>query len=405
MSAEERYEDVESCLFRGFLTAQGKLGDIPVVFKSINHHEYRRLQSYGKSEDVVNAAMVALSLYLFDFTNVLARREVYLPKLIKDLRKVPQSVMKPVVDLLSDLNNRASKSLLLIEGYSYENQSRHLWRSFKGSGLTSTEVTGIPGTDLLGLNICQQLWVSLNEMEDLRERMEIEWDNAKFIASAYNPKGVKSIDNHDKSRRRRLEEHREQVRKRGRGEDEGLLRISAESVDDLAEQYRKTMAGELDHHDRVIQAHEEAVRQRWAEQQAQQERARLELKEHRDQLQIDDGPRRVYLVTADSEISRWKERKQEAFEKAQKRVKENPDLLPDAQRHQMAEKWGLLPEEAPTNSILDDNIQIIEPDSKNSEADELPMIYDPVAEILPEEERKRHLQALRSFLDKDKGDS
>lgn len=404
MTNRDRYEDVETCLFRGFLTAHGKLGDIPVVFKSINHHEFSRLRSYGETETVSNAAMVALSLYLFDFTNVLARREDHLPKLLKDLIKVPPQVMKPVVNILSDLNNRAAKSLHLIEGYSYENSSRHLWRAYKGRSLTDPEITGIPGTEFLGMNICQQLWISLNQMEDQREQAEMEWDNAKFIASAFNPKGVKSIDNHDKSRRRRLEEHREQIRKRGRGEDEGMVRISAESVDDLAEQYRKTMAGEWDHHDRVIQAHEEAVRERWRQQQEAQERARLELKEQRDKLQIEDGPRRAYLVTAESEIDRWRDRRERALSRAQKRVQDNPDLLPDAQRHQMAEKWGLLPERGPTNSILDDSIQVIEPDLKNPEAADLPPIYDPVASHLPEDVRRQHLQALKAMMDKE-GDS
>jgi hypothetical protein len=129
-------------------------------------------------------------------------------------------------------------------------------------------LTGVAGTQLLGLNTYQKFWMATNSYEDLRIQREIDWDYAKFIGSCSNPKGVQKVDNSDKARRKAEEEERELIR-RGGIRDGDTIRIAANSVDDLMHQMEQTMKGEKDWHDNTIDDHEKKLREDYARKKAE----------------------------------------------------------------------------------------------------------------------------------------
>ena len=147
-------------------------------------------------------------------------------------------------------------------------------------------MTGIAGTDHLGLSSHQVAWVWLNEEEDERLRSEEQWSFSKFIASASNAKGVKKLDGKDKARLKRIKEERQRIIA---GESyQGPQRIEPHSVKELKKQLVADLEGTKDLHDRIIDAYEASIQKRRADHRLRQEElveeARLKRESELDSL-------------------------------------------------------------------------------------------------------------------------
>jgi hypothetical protein len=273
----EIYKDVDPILFRGFLTVAATINGVPFVFKSLNHHEFEWLaltqQLHTRDVAAVQryySMFLAYGVALVDGVNVLKARDERLHELAEFFGSLPKEAQQKVVRHLSEINRRANRAVLLVEPYMLENRSRMRWVQVKGLDLSATAITGFEGTQSLGLNWGQLSWRALNNLEDLRENAEREWENAKFVASSMAGKGMQRIYNADK--RRRQEARTEQIERR-----EKILRFAllnepmdeqkqtgtvlvARSVAELTKQLERDLTGEKDWHDRVIEDHENRVR-------------------------------------------------------------------------------------------------------------------------------------------------
>ena len=154
-----------------------------------------------------------------------------------------------------------------------ESTSRLRWAQLQGVDLTSTAVSGIPGSAILGLNWSQLMWRALNYFEDLRGQYEADWENAKFVAGAMVGKGMSKVHSSDRSRKEK--ERTDKIARKdkllrhvllgeamdGSSKESGTRVQVANSVPELAEQLQADLRGEKDWHDQVIEAHEQRVRQ------------------------------------------------------------------------------------------------------------------------------------------------
>jgi len=285
------WAELEKYLFSGFLTSSSLVQGRTFVFKTLNANEVRLIdymRPYGATTPEARAAFrgafVAYSVFMVDGQNVLHDRPRHIARLIKAVGRISPAVQGKVVENLTALNKKASRLFPLTEPYSYESRSRYRWLQMKGGPVHSHLYTGIPGTDELGMNYCQQVWTAMNNIQDLREDLERDWANAKFVGSCFAGKGIRSIDEKDKMRREKERTEREEEKMKalhaylnrlsgveepaetvslpdGR-QAEVARRFRADSVEDLAEQLSASLSGEKDFHDSVIEAKERVLRAR-----------------------------------------------------------------------------------------------------------------------------------------------
>lgn len=287
---DEVWADLESYLYQGFLSGSAYFYDKTFVFKTLNHHELRLIQfvrplrvSPIGLRDAYRSLFIAHSTMMVDGENVLPGRPRRVSRLSRIFSRMDSGVLERIMDQLSALNERASRLHPLTEVYVHENRSRFRWLHSMGSPVHSPANTGIAGTDEIGMNYCQQAWSALNRLLDVRERMERDWTNAKFVGSCFAGKGVRAIDERDKARRERERTELEELKMRllhsylnrtsskETGEVVSLPdgrsasvvgRFRADSAEELRDQLQRSLSGEKDHHDLVVEQQMRHVHER-----------------------------------------------------------------------------------------------------------------------------------------------
>ncbi len=280
------WEDLESYLYSGFLTSHAKLVERSFVFKTLNHLEVQSISYLRPAggtpadvQDSYRAAFIAYSVFYIDGQSALSDRPRHISRLIKTVKKLPSRVQDEIIIRLGALNEKASRLHPLTEVYVHENRSRFKWLQLKNTSVHLSSSTGVPGSEFLGMNYCQQAWTALNHLVDQREVMDAEWSNAKFIGSCFNGKGVRGVDEKDRGRREKERDEREEKKMKvlfrylnrlPAGSDGPPAEVvlpdgrkasvvksfRAETVDELSEQLSAALSGEKDHHDRVVEAKE-----------------------------------------------------------------------------------------------------------------------------------------------------
>lgn len=297
---EKVWRELEEYLYTGFLYSPARVLGRSFVLKSVNHLELRNINmmrpAAGSPPQVratFRAAMIAHSLFIIDGVNVLHNRADHFDKLMRVVSAIPAQIQDKIVENISYINARAMRLHPLVEPYCQDNRSRFHWMQLGSVPLHSSKITGIPGTDDLGMNHCQQTWTALNRLADIREEAEKQWAYAKFVGSCFNGKGVRQVDEQDKARKNRERQEFEENRMRvirdylnkssgQRDESADLIlpdgrkaivegRFRAESAEDLAEQLSAALSGEKDAHDIIIEQHfKRAMREKEERERGQQ---------------------------------------------------------------------------------------------------------------------------------------
>jgi len=349
----EVYKDVEPMLYRGFLTVSADINGVLFVFKSLNHHEFELLR-FSAGERSSNAfwnSFLAQAVFMVDGHNILSDREKWTPKLADLFAGLPKDARAKIIRYVSEVNRRSSSAVVLTEAYAMELASRYRWMQLKGLDLTSIAVTGIDGTQRLGLNWAQQLWLALNHADDRNELHEREWENSKFVASCFAGKGIQKVYNQDNERRRKDKEERSSRKDRvlreiilGEVSDSRTLKIpgavitAPKTVEELAHQLENDLRGNKDWHDKVINAHETNIRQRSNERRVQlEEVARESAVQFGDQSIIGGSDLRgLSLQEMEKQMA---SRKQLQAQRAA-RMQVHPEDT-DEKTQQFLEKWGM----------------------------------------------------------------
>lgn len=398
MARHPDYSDVEAMLFRGFLTLPAELNGVPVVFKTLNTQEHDLTELYTSftdaedSEKQRTAYFLAYSVFLFNRINILADREAYLPMLVDEFLDLPKYLTELLLRRLSRLNHRATETIEKIEAYSFGASSRQNWYAYRGCTLNDQRVTGICGTENLGVNYHQKLWIFHNTTEDIQQEYERDRELAKFQASVHAPKGIKRIDAKDRDRRRKDERRKESLYM-GEGKSavtsegpNGEIKVSDESVDDLLVQMKRSIEGQKDFHDHVIEAHEARIRAQY-EAERQQRRARREEARKRREAQLDGVRSKDPFLFYDEEEVQEKVAQQQRRKSEHIREGRYRSHAAFEQRGEHLSKWQIIDDEQEqtpskksdspfAGTVLEDHYRVVEEDVSRPDDLDYPDLLD-----------------------------
>lgn len=269
----------------GFLTHPVRVGDASFELRSLLPGDLLLLNSRMRVPNTDwRAWMVATSAWLINGYCMLGSTNS-VPQVMDEISQLPPRVLEVLFSLVVGLYKRATKALSSIESFCYETHSRYLWRAFGGSsgGWNINTHAGLPETANLGTNNIQRMWIAHNVYEDLTDKADQEWEGFKLVASAMSPKGVEKLNRHDKSRRNEDRQRRQEAMDKFYYEQLGItlgrdgvltedgIRLPRKSVDELSDEMKRWVAGDIDEHDRIVEAYKEQVLARHdAEQQARE---------------------------------------------------------------------------------------------------------------------------------------
>lgn len=239
----------------------------------------------------------------------------------------------------------------MMEVFSMESQSRLRWAQCHDLDLTSTAVSGVRGTENLGLNWGQLTWRAINYFEDRQGRFEQEWENAKFIASATTgSKGMSKVNAQDKQRRERDESERFKRRdevlravifgeKSSTDAKKGAPVKAAHTVDELATQLEKDLTGEKDFHDMVVEAHEKRIQETRNQRDQQLQKLRqAHVKRYGDKAVVGGADTTLRGLTP-AEVAARIQQRQERTARRLAAHEAHPEMF-DPKMSQFHEKWA-----------------------------------------------------------------
>jgi hypothetical protein len=298
-----------------------------------------------------------------DGVNVLADRRQLIPQLADTFSKIPYKARQRVIRHISEINRRAANAVILAEAYAMEHSSRFRWGQLFGLDLTSSSVTGIEGTERLGLNWAQLLWRALNYFEDRKTLTEQEWENAKFVGSCMAGKGLAKVHSQDQTRRDNEKTERD-ARKDAllrhvvlgepldsKDRTGGMQVITAHTVEELAAQLEHDLRGEKDFHDQVVQDHEEKIRR-------QHQDRRDQLMSLVKQREVEYGGKSILGATNMEGLSAGEVQQRILRQRQLDAQKANARMLPpeisDPKMAGFLEKWGVLGQDNPSEMTQTD---------------------------------------------------
>lgn len=282
------YADVESLINVGFLSHQVRLAGKEVSLRSLSPGDVYLLRhrvGIDPTDQAWKAWTVATAFWMIDGVNLLDEPRT-VPVVHKVIHRLPRLPLNALFYIVTGLFNRVSTAIQRTEAYCYEPYSRANWRFAGRLSPARDDYTGIPGTSQLGMNHVQRMWVAYNLAEDDRLEHIQQWQSAKFVASAMNPKGVKRVTRSDESLRKREERRRRdaialmihqalhgreemqsgEITVMVRGKPVVVPRVkTARTVDELEEQMRMWVAGEKDWHDLVVDSYKNRIRGQFQE--------------------------------------------------------------------------------------------------------------------------------------------
>ena len=296
--------------------------------------------------------LLAYNVFMVDGQNVLVERERLLPKLIAMFNDMEPKAKQLLIRHMSEINRRANNAVTLSECYAMEVYSRYRWLQLRGLDLCQPTVTGVPGTERLGMNWAQLTWRVLNSLDDRHEETEREWENAKFVGSCFAGKGIQKIYDQDNDRRRKekddklarkdkilrqvllgekpIEKHKQLA---------GAVLTGPTSVEELATQLEKDLRGEKDWHDRVIEEHEQRIKENI---QGRQEQVRELSQRHEEEFfgkRVVGGTDFTGLSAAEVQERMQRRKQLEAQQQARRMVR--PEILEDEKAVGFLDKWGV----------------------------------------------------------------
>jgi len=178
--------------------------------------------------------------------------------------------MRVLFTMVLRLAERVQLALDLLESYFYESESRELWKSEGRHILEPAFGVSWPST----INAVQKYWILYNTMEDERENREHQWTMVKFMVGPHAPKGIKKLSDKDRERERELRERRAKIQDRtfwealgvipklrGKDREMSIREVrKAETFEELQEEMKNWVRGNLDDHDRIVESVKNRIR-------------------------------------------------------------------------------------------------------------------------------------------------
>jgi hypothetical protein len=291
MDRNEAYKALGDLIFKGFLTAEMDIAGKLFIFKTLNEKEFDLIRMYsGKPNrkgyvNRFNNYFLLFSLFMVEDNNILVNKERYIPELFEFFNSVPYLFSQKIISSLNGLRQTSYDVLKYLEGFTYTSQARNNWKALNGMSPTSSEFTGIPGTNLIGMTIHQENWVRINKFLDAEEEYNKDYSMAIMVASATNSKGARHSQGVHDSHIKSAEERRQKLADLGSMDNvkkiwtpEGWA-VSTDTAEELVAELERQMSGQMDKHDIFMDNYFKKMRAE-AEKKAAEAEARI--KEYRE---------------------------------------------------------------------------------------------------------------------------
>tara|TARA_B100001057_G_scaffold485565_1_gene565447 strand:+ start:1039 stop:2289 length:1251 start_codon:yes stop_codon:yes gene_type:complete len=313
-TAEQRAEylsDTFKLITPGFISQRITLNGVDLCLRSPFPSDYEFLDLVFESGGLkwtrhllARLTWAIDGLVVFDDEN--ARQE------IRSLYEtLPEHVYSTLYGVAAELIQRMVKARGHIVYYLYEDVSRDLWRGLGKQSPNQDHLTGMKGLETLGLNASQRIWIAWNHAEDMRLQDEFAWTCTKQSIAPHAPKAIEKMN--------KQEQQQEETRKRDRmkKQDEWYYKLMgvldkdgkiitrdgdaidpyagdqvsmAYTSDELADEMRRWVSGEMDWHDSVVKGYKDQIRENMlAERMQREERlaeAAQEIQEREENLGI-----------------------------------------------------------------------------------------------------------------------
>ena len=303
------YKDVEQLIAPGFLSHQASIQGITFSFRSLTQQAIFLLNhrvGLEVRERIWKEWAMAMGTWMVDGQLILGDPQAAW-QVRKILQFMPPRALDDLFSIFVGFFSRVGRALGLMEAFCYEDFARSLWR-FSGKGMPNqVAFTGVLGSENIGLNSAQQVWMAYNQGEDEREEWEQEWELAKFIASASAPKAIKQMAARDKNRTaverdRRLQSIHQAYWEATGGQGDlmggGIHVQQAITREDLIEEMQRVRSGEKDMHDMIVEDYKDRIRHQHskAEQEHKQRMLDLQTAAAEELAGTDDGVEATALV-------------------------------------------------------------------------------------------------------------
>jgi hypothetical protein len=236
------------------------------TFKTINDKEYDLIKLYAGNPGgsqysfKFNMTFLIFSILLINGRNVLITREEKYQDFFDLFNQLPYNLYKKILNELMTLRGLMTELDAYVEGFSYTDFSRRVWKTLEKRSLNNEEFTGILGTDKMGLNSYQETWISINKMLDEEEEFNKFFSLAILIASSSNHKGARlTRSRHDadiqatKEKRKKLA--REGSARKSINWSEQGWAAPVDTAEELVAELERQMSGLKDRHDNFIDAY------------------------------------------------------------------------------------------------------------------------------------------------------
>lgn len=305
------YRDLLPLVVPGFLSARLQFGGLSLGVRSLSGNDLQLLRAVAKEgapEWTIQVA--AASIWMIDGLPLLESHP-YTMKVAYDLlRDSHTGVLRGVFSQVLSFFQRMKVANKVFESFLYEDESRKLWRATNNGTFPIYTQAGIPGVDRLGSNIFQNAWVQWNRAEDDRQDDDYQWSLTKVLVSVQSSKSAKKLDSKDKTRQGNERNRRTQVQDETFYRYIGLISeddpknknsphyvFQPRSAQELGEQMRRWVAGEMDLHDRVVEEYKNRARQKYEKEQQDKEDAIVRARERRAlEERVSGGVKKPALV-------------------------------------------------------------------------------------------------------------
>jgi len=279
VNVKNKFKDVQSLIFEGCIKETIKINnDLVVVIRTLSLAEENFVvESYENLSDNYNllAALDTLQKSVYSING--CKITDACSSIIKDW---PRQIIIKLFDIYLRLTARAREAIKLVEDFIKTDDSRLRWSVIKSTNtsLNSVTITGNPEWNAKGLSYIQQIWIYLNQQNDLLEQNKLDWSRVEYmtdsICSFVNPKAMRQIQN----KKKMLKDEEEMKQKREDTQNmqkelkdnimiensadelfDSLERKSNESAKDYRDRISKSLVKAFaeDEHDKIVREYEE----------------------------------------------------------------------------------------------------------------------------------------------------
>lgn len=275
---KDLFTDVKALIFDGYIKETVKLQNLVIVIRTLSLAEENFvIESYEHLPDSYNLLAAAETIKKSIHTINGCRIDDKSKELVEDW---PKQLIIKLFNVYLLLSERARIATKQIDEFVKTNDSKLKWSVLKltKTSLNSAVITGNPELESKGLSYPQQVWIYLNEREEMLQENKLNWSRVEYmtesICAFINPKAMRQIQ-HKKQMEKEEEFIKQQKDELKKIQKESKEKIMIENTaDDLfdslerrkgesAQEYRERVgkaiskAWEEDEHDRIVREYEE----------------------------------------------------------------------------------------------------------------------------------------------------